>query len=228
MCDVSEIAELNREVVNIKGNYEEAEGVLDPSEYVIPDTIIGTPEESEFVGKYDYFKISIMNLNEKFYIEVTNDYNKDKLTFNYNDSKDGVVTFDWKNIDEITKFTVKIYASDKTGCRGELYRTYTITTPRINVYHGRAICEGIEEYYLCQKYVNYDEVDYNTFMERTSNYIKSLEEKNKSDEDSWLDKTGNFVSEHKTAFIIGAVGLIIVAGVVVAVIMKKHRSSDEI
>ena len=230
MCDVSEVADLNREVVNIKGNFEEKEGTLDPTEFPPPDSVLSDGTEDEYVGTYNYFQISIVNLSERFYVEVSNDYNREVKTFYYSDAKDGVVTFDWENINAVTKFTIKIYSSDKTGCGGELYRTTTVTTPRRNEYYDYGICSVAEGYYLCDKYVTYPEVEFSTFIDRVTRYVDSKENENNpnGDNDSWIEKTGNFIGEHKVIFIVCGVALIIAMGVVVAVIVKKHRSSDEV
>ena len=63
---------------------------------------------SYYLDKYNYFKVSIINISENFYVEISNDYNRDKLVYQYKDTQDGVITFDWKNLDKVTTFTVKV------------------------------------------------------------------------------------------------------------------------
>lgn len=225
-CDATEAANLNREVVNIKASYEEAEGVLDPDEYLRPPAIEG--EEYDYT--YNYFKITIMNITENFYIEVTNDQNNQKLRFDYSDSEDGVVTFDWEGLSEVTNFTIKVYASNNTKCSGETYRTVYLTTPRYNSYYNYAICNEASDYYMCQKYVSFKDVDYYTFMESVNKYIEKKEQEDSEKEaeknDNFLKKAGNFIAEHKTAFIVSGVVVVVVAGVAVTVIIRKRRSSE--
>ncbi len=223
MCEAKEIAELNREVVNIKGSFEEAEGELNPSEFPIPDEILGTEAEADYVGKYNYFKVSIINISENFYVEISNDYNRDKLVYQYKDTQDGVITFDWKNLDKVTTFTVKVYSSDQTNCPDELYRTITISLPRYNEFYDYTLCERASDYYLCEKYVDYGEVDFGTFV---SNITRHIEQKEKEEEEE--AKKEDFVSKHKTILIINGVIVVVITGVVVAVIIKKRRSSDNV
>lgn len=223
-CGSKETAELNQEVVNIKVSYEEAEGILDPSEYTIPDAIIGTEEEETFEARYTYFKVSIINVSENFYIEVTNDINKEKLTFKPEDVKDGTVSFDWRNMDKVANFTIKVYASSNTNCEGEGFRSLYLTLPRVNDYFDYSICNGIEDYYLCQKYVTHDYVDLDTFMGRIKAYRESLEkEKEEINDEDWFIKATNFIKQHKVIFIGGLIVVVAIVGGTVVVITKKRR-----
>ncbi|MEG1648075.1 MAG: hypothetical protein RR325_04860 [Bacilli bacterium] len=229
-CEYKEQAELNSMVANIKTSYEEKEGILDRNEYPIPDSILGTPEEETYVGKYNYFGVNIINLTNKFYIVVSNNVNQEIKTFNYSDAKEGIISFDWSELSIVTTFTLKVYSSNETNCDGELYRTIYLTTPRINEYYGYDLCEGANDYYLCQKYVTFNTVSFEAFEKQINDYKneeKTNNDKNdKENKDKWYVSVSNFVKEHKVIFIVSGVSLVVISGVVIAVIVKKRRSSD--
>ncbi|MEG1142375.1 MAG: hypothetical protein RSE41_08045 [Clostridia bacterium] len=228
-CDYKEQALLNSIVANIKASYEEKEGILDRNEYPVPDAVLGTPEEETYVGTYNYFGISILNLTSKFYVVVTNNVNEDTKTFNYSDSVEGVINFDLKNISKVTTFTIKVYSSNETRCANELYRTVYLTTPRLNVYYNYDLCDNAADYYLCKKYVTFPEVESGSFYTQIEKYLdekNDVSEKPKDENEKWYQKAFNFIKEKKVIFIVSGVSLIVVSGVVIAVIVKKRRSSD--
>ena len=72
-------------------------------------------------------KISIINLTEKFYLKITNDYNDEVWNYSYKDSQDGRINIEWDDLSEVTTFTIKIYSSEQTGCKGESYKTLYLT-----------------------------------------------------------------------------------------------------
>ncbi|MDE6284319.1 MAG: hypothetical protein K2M17_01060 [Bacilli bacterium] len=223
LCDPSEVASLNREVANIKAGYEEIEKKFDVEKNPLPDTVLDSEVEENYVGTYSIFKVFIINLSENFYIEVSNDYNHERYTYGYKDAKDGVVSFEWENLDKVTNFTIKVYTSDKTGCRDELIKTITVITPRLNEYYDYSLCKKVEEYSLCNKYVQYGEVDFQTFIKNITKHIENkeaAERKKEEDED--------FVKKYGFALIVGAIVIVGITTGVVVVIVRKHRSSDKI
>ncbi len=225
VCSTSEQAELRNLVSNMRGTYEEAEEELDPSIYGFPD---GEDENADFIPPTrTYFNISITNLSDKFYLEVSNDNDKTKNRYDITD-KDNIIMFPWYNLESVTNFTIKVYTSDNTGCPGELMRTITLKVPRLNEYYNYELCTDIPEFSLCQKFVTYNEIDLGTFMDRIKQYITSKENNQTSnvENDNFWDSFKNFISENKYYVIGGSILLITISGVVVAVIVKKQRSSE--
>lgn len=213
-CSVDEIVELNHEVVNIKATYEEIEEeITDLDEYPLPDAVLGTPEEDEYVGYINYFKINLTNLGEKFYAVITNDYNREKITLKYKDIVDGVASFKWEHLDKVVNFTIKIYTSTKTGCEGELYRTMYLKTPRYNGYSEYGYCNNAKDYYLCQKYVTFDNISMGEFVQTLDKYY----EKNKE-----AEPEKSFFEKYKIAFIVGGV-LVVALGATGAFVIIKKR-----
>ena len=116
----------------------------------------------------------------------------------------------------MTTFTIKVYADGDANCTTDALRTLYVTTPRYNDYSSYDVCEKAKELDVCQKYVTFKDLDYYVFMERVEKYLEKGEGSKSA--------TKDFFKENKKTIIIGSVALIVVAGVVVAVIMKKRSS----
>ncbi len=223
VCTNAEQAELRTAAGNIRATYEEKERT---------ETRYNDHMEAESDYTYYYLTINITNLSEKFYVEVENDYDKTKKSFNYSDTEDEILSFDWENVyEKPTTFTIKVYSSDKTGCEGELYRTVTVKTPRYNEFSNEAICYQLSDYELCKKWVTYDTIDYEKFNDEVTKYVdKKYDELQKSlgkgTDNSFWERVKEFVSNNKYYFIGGGAVLIVAAGVAVVVIVKRKRSMD--
>lgn len=219
-CSYEERAELNSEISNITASYELLTR-FEPTENV-PDEILGTPEEENYQMEIDYFQINVLNLTENTYAVITNDYNSDRYIYNYEDTTNGNIALTWDNIMNIVEFTIEIYTSDNTTCEGTLLRTLTVRIPRYNSYARLAMCDSLNDYYLCQEYVTFDEISFGTFEERVRNEIErreteALEEE--KEENGILD----FLSQHRTEIIIGVIIVIVIAGGTVVMIKIKRR-----
>lgn len=227
-CDYEEKAQLNKEAANVKANYEIKERIMDPSEYTIPDAILGTEEEDTYVAKTDYMQINILNITKNMYVEVTNDKDSETKTYTYNDVKDGNISFDWYNIGDLIKYTIKVYASNETGCSGNTLKTLYVSLPRYNDYSTYNICTKVPEYYMCQKYVTYEDDGYSSFVTKVKKEVEKQEQKDREEQErksKWYNKMFDFIKEHKTAFIVGGVTLVVVAGGATYIIIKKRRRS---
>lgn len=222
-CGYEEQAKLNNEAANVKANYEIKERILEPGEYDIPDGI----EDGDYVAKTDYIQVNILNLTENMYAEATNDVNRDVKKFNYSDTQNGNISFNWSELDTMATYTIKIYASDKTSCERSPLKTLYVSLPRYNDYSTYEICKQVPDYYLCQRYVTYDSVGYDTFFTRVQEQIdkKNKEEEENRQNNKWYKKVANFIVEHKVPFIIGGVTLVVVASGATIIIIKKRRRS---
>lgn len=220
-CDIEEQSKLNSEAVNIKANYEirvRRFKVDNP-----PDELLGTPEADDYYAETDYFQINILNLTENMYAKVTNDYDDTELIYNYSDTKNGNVAIEWNYVMELTKFKIEIYSSDATGCEDSLLRTLYVSLPRYNDYSTYAVCEKVPDYYLCQRYVTYEHVDFSDFEKKIKNEIAKVEEEKKEEEENniWYNKLLNFLDDNKVIII--SIAAVVIVGAVVVVIMYKRR-----
>ncbi len=213
-CDYETQAKLNTEAATIKAIYEEKLGKFDSS-------VRCNDGETECPG-YNYFKISILNLSENFKVTVKGDnFNK---TFTYSDAVDGIVSFDLQDIMNIHTFTFDVYPSGSTNCTIKKIRTFYLTTPRYNKYYDYGFCEDNPDYYLCEKYVTFEEIEITDFMRTFNNYIEEKEKKAKKEveEKTFLENVKEFIKNHKEIFI-GAGCTVLVVGGVVVFLQKKRR-----
>lgn len=227
-CGYEEKAKLNSEVSNVKANYEIKIRVMDPGEFTPPDAIIGTEDEETYQETTEYMQVNILNITENMYVEVTNNFDNTKTTYQYQDTNNGNIVINWSNLWDLVTYTIKVYASSNTGCVGTPLRTLYVSLPRYNDYSELDFCTKVPDYYLCQRYVTYNKVEFDEFYVKVTEEIAKKENKNendKVDDDKWYQSVSNFVVKHKVAFIIGGISLVVVAGGVTYIIIRKRRRS---
>ena len=209
VCSFKEKSEPMTKASNVKVDYEVVE---DKQEYE------GGTVDNE------YFKISILNITEDLYVVVSNDITNEEVTYTFNDVKDGIITFNWEHNEEITNFTFKIYASDKTQCNGEELKTIRKQTPRYNDFYNRAICQDMKDFYLCQKYTTVKNIDESMFIEKVDNFmLGEIDEDGKETENKKPEnKILQFINDYKWYLVGGAV--VIVIGVTSVIVLKRKKS----
>ena len=217
MCSYSEQAKLNSEVSTIKVIYEPKTGTLDPSEYVCPG---GMPDDCTV--EYNYFTISLLNLSPNFYVKVKNTVNKNIYTLYYEDVKDGVVSFDAEDISEVTTYTFTAYTTANTGCSGEKFRSFYLTTPRYNSYSNYDACKANPEFYLCEKYVTFTDIDYYEFEEKMDAYQEDKKQDDIKQNRNFFLKVLDFIKEYKWFFLTAIAGALVIT-IVTVIIVKKQR-----
>ena len=226
-CNYEEKAKLNNESANVKANYEIKERELTKDEYTAPPDAIPIDEQDSYVPKTEYIEVNILNLIENLYVTVKNDVTKDVKTYYYTDATNGNIKFNWNEIGSIVNYTIKVMASSSSDCNGQTLRTLYLTLPRYNEYSEYDVCDRIPDYYMCQRFVTYDDFKYDDFTENVTKEIADRNKKNeeKKENNKWYKKVGKFISDHKTAFIIGGISLVVVAGGATYIIIKKRRRS---
>lgn len=218
-CGTTELSQINQDASKVKLTYEE-------SFKKIPDEYLG---ESDTGGKYDvtvpYFIIKIINVTDNLYIEVTNSVDKTMRAFTSRDAVDGVISFEWDNVTDISNLTIKVFTGENTSCPHEEIYTDHKTLPKYNQYSSTDACISHPEADICKKFVT-EEVTYEDYAEfndkvkteEIEKAAKKVEDKNKD------SKAIEFVKKNKVGFIIGG-SIIIVAGVVTTVVVIKKRRS---
>ena len=109
------------------------------------------------------FNIRFANLTRDIY--VYDSYN-DKSYYDtgeivLNDFKDG------------TKYRFFIKSND-SNCKDELLMTKYISLPKYNKFYGDPICNGIENYTLCQKWGTFNTTSYSDYKNQINKYKASL------------------------------------------------------
>jgi len=165
------------------------------------------------------FEINVTNVNEYIYIL---DYGFiKKITVN-----DGLVYSKRTNTNNF-EFIYKIYASEKTNCSGEFLLEKSIFIPKTNGFYNNELCEGIEEFYLCDYWYPL-EISYNEFALETEEYKKSIPvdeavEPIKNNE-STIEKFIDFLLENYEYVLSG----IIVLGSAMILVVKRIQKRGDI
>jgi len=135
-----------------------------------------------------------------------------------------------KNIDNNTvectkappgKHKIEIVGQTET-CK-DVLKTYTIELPKYNKYAEDSLCQGIEEFVLCQP--TYDkEIDYDTFVSRVNTYKrtkKTVEEETEKEEDNKITK---YFKDNFLEIIIIIVFIILVAITTILTVKSIRKS----
>ena len=229
-CDVTETNELNSLAANVGVDYEVIEKEITVDEGFNPPDGLTDEEQENYVPKKSYFRIYIRNITEDLYVVVTNQSTNQSTTYTYSDAVDGVISYDEAVYIYSTNYTIEIYSSTSTNCPDtKLYTTY-LTTPLYNNYSETAICDGIEDFYLCHEYlsVSIDNISYEDFLRLAEEYKAGKlnadgTEKNPVTEE---EKNGfiEFLKDNVVIVIIVVVIIIAAGGLITYVVIRKQRS----
>lgn len=216
-CSYSEQAKLNDLVANVKASYEYIERLSDEKGM--------DPDSGEEMDVWEsIFKISVLNITEEIYITISNDATGFEATYKYEDTNNGIVEFEQKDLTKVTEYKIDVY-SNNSNCAGELYRTFTLKTPKFNVFSNIALCNIYPNYYYCQEFLDTDvEIDYEKFYDGLESYQELHPEEEQKEETKKENKLIKFYKEHALAINIIA-GVLVVGGVTATVILVKRKRS---
>lgn len=124
------------------------------------------------------------------------------------------------------KYTYTVIGNTDT-CN-DILKSGTITVADYNPYYNDPLCEGIEEFVLCQR--TYDKkIDRSTFESRVATYKKSKSSSsnssNKNDEETNTDKIIEYIKNNLTQIIIIVIFIILILITIVLTIknVKERR-----
>lgn len=223
-CSYSEQAEINNIVANVKANYE----TVDIYDGKVLD--IDNPGADGKIPEVDYyikgFNITVLNITEDIYVQIKNSIDNNVVTFKYEDTKDGIASFQTRNVNQLITYTVEIY-SNKGACIGELFRKISLTTPIYNLFSEWRDCKENPEFYYCQEYLSVENISINEFRTKLKDYKIEKEEKRKEEEienKNFWNKIKKIYQEN--AIIINLVGsVVLISGVATTVILIKKKRS---
>lgn len=223
-CSMDESSKLSSLAVNVKVDYEIVEKEMPMEEgFNYPDGL--TEEEiANYKNTSDFFRIHIYNITEELYVEVRNTTTGDSKNYYYADTDNGTVSFDEIVSEKITDYTVTVYSSNKTGCSDKKLTTITKTTPMYNVISELAICDGIEEYYLCQPYLSV-KTNFENYESLIKDYRKNKEGKSEaSKKEEKKEGFLGFLKNNKGIVVATVVLIVTIGGLVTVIIVKRQRS----
>jgi len=169
-----------------------------------------------------YSNVSIYNITEDIYIEITNKNDAEIKRYYYKDTKDGSISW---TIDayEITNYEIKIF-SNETDCLGEEYRKIDLTTPKYNNHHGMPYCNDNKEYY-CAEFITQE---INMTEEQLKKRAEEDELKRNSEERPNEEKKNKNFLEIYGIYIVLGITVVIVIGVCIRVLLVKMKRSKTI
>ena len=133
-----------------------------------------------------------------------------------------IIAFDWFDIDQIAKLTVKVYTSAKTNCADEEIMVQYKTLPMYNYYSDSQYCEENPKEEVCQQYVT-NEITEEEYYKQVDKHVSSGEEE--KEEKNVVKKVTNYFKKNKKQVIIGGSIIIVVGVVTTAVVIIKRRRS---
>lgn len=215
-CSLEDRNALRAMAANVNVTYEEGS-----EEY--------NPEDGVYIDTY-FLDVKIYNLTSKMRVEVYTDGVRKPDYFYFDDlNGDGFLSLRSANATKKMKYTIKLYGSSN-DCFEQLLRTINITLPKYNYYSGYEICNGVTEFYMCQRFTNYD-FDPTTFYSSVYAYKEKINaQQNIIDENGDIEENNSLtskvlktISDNKMVII----SFILIVGVVatVIVILKKRGSA---
>lgn len=164
-----------------------------------------------------YFDIYVSNFNDKFYF-----VDSDGREFRYVESLNENGTRYLREVSEGLPYKLEVYTSNETNCPNTKITTKKTELPYYNDYSQREECNGIEEFYLCQKY-------YSGYIESDEFFLKQIEKYKKNDiveapdEVSWWSNITLFLSSNLLIVIPASVILILL---IIVLIVKGVKSKN--
>ncbi len=175
------------------------------------------------------------NVNITYTYEIVD--NKAVFTFTVANIVDGIYFFDslneksytqhgefkLNNFEDGKKYRFFIKSSDK-NCKDEVLLTKYITLPKYNQFYGDPICEGIENYTLCQKWGTFNVTTYKDYVAQIQKYKSKNKKENteviEEKQPTLTDKILNFLYKY---YIFILVGIIVIGSSLIFYLSRKNR-----
>lgn len=128
-----------------------------------------------------------------------------------------------KNYSDGIKYRFFIKSNDN-DCKDEVLMTKYVTLPKYNIYYGNSLCEGIEDYALCQRWGSFSVNNYEEYETQIKKYKSSLVKKESNienkEEETFFDKVTDFLYDY---YIFILSGIIIIGLIIIYYLYKKDK-----
>jgi hypothetical protein len=209
-CNYKVKANLNREAALVKTNYE----VIERKEQIVPGP---NDEFEEYTAIYYSFKITVYNITDDLYINISSSNNDINKKVYYKDTTEGKYSFTTDNQEDIIKYTINIYPN-VASCGSTKLKSYVFTKPKYNMYSKYGFCKEHPDLSYCQKFLTKDiELNDGIISNYADEYATEEQNTNQNNNSFW-----NFI-KNNYLYILG--GIIIIGGITTGtiVIIKKRR-----
>lgn len=153
---------------------------------VIKNSIDSIYQLNYDVDKGFYFYITTYPIDDRVYIKIKGDGIEE--TKGFLDAKNQVISVERYYIYEKVEYTVEIY-SNMEGCKDELIKTISVTTPKYNNYRDSNVCEFNKEYKLCQPFEDTSKISEDELERQVKEYESN---KNKTSLEKAIEKVKEY------------------------------------
>ena len=207
-CDSKTKSNLLKEANQIKVDYEEKSETVHVNAY-----------GDEFDMEKYWLEVSLYNLTNNFTLQISNDYNDDKITVISSMIKDGKYTFKDLNYNSIIKYKIELF-TNSDSCDRYIVKTINYTKPMLNPNYAYESCQNNDGLSICKKYITNSNYIYNMGLglDEAINDIKKNGDKN-SEEPQENNK--NFWQKYYI-YIIASTSVLLIITVTLIIINKKR------
>lgn len=183
---------------------------------------------SNITTSYDYventdsvtFSITIHNVHKELLIK-DNVNNK-----TYSSNNNSLNNFTITNLKDGTNYSFGVYAK-ASDCSYRLFNTLYINLPKYNKYYKDSLCEGLDNFSLCQRWGENGNITYDTFKTKVEEYkkkdvINDVEEIKKDETSTLIEQIGNFWAKYYLYITLG----ILITLLPIIIIVNKKNSYD--
>ena len=128
-----------------------------------------------------------------------------------------------QNFGDGTKYRFFIKSNDR-DCKDEVLATKYVTLPKYNKFYGDPLCEGIENYVLCQRWGSFNITSYTDYVAQLKKYKASLvkEEKVVEEEkkETLAEKVVDFLLKY---YIYILIAIIVICSSIIYYLSKKDK-----
>lgn len=198
-CNASEFSRLQKLASNIATSYTYTESF-----------------DANNIG-HAIFTVKINNLNNELYLQ---DFYTEQI-YGYSNSE--MVFYNQK---PGKKITLTVYGNNEE-CVGRRINNLYISLPNYNPYYKDPICEGYEDYDLCQKWYKTD-YSYDEFKKAMTDFIYKEEEKKSNDDDNnnpfeLFYKIFGFLAKY---YLYIFIPIIAISAIMIIVLKKKNKKNE--
>ena len=207
---------ISNDANNVKVRYEELDDYVYGKTIEVESDLNGDGELGEIDDIGYALKVTITGITENIFIKLENDIDYDEPIYKYNDTDNGVISFDLTENNDVRTYIVKVF-SNTSECGNILYREFRFVLPRFNFMCTSYACAANPDLESCKPFV-FD----NNKQQFLQTYQKEMQEVNKKNETKEENKKSikDYVMEYRLYIIILVV--IIFVGIVV-IVMKRRR-----
>ncbi len=174
-------------------------------------------EQSTVIVEEPKFVFKIHNIEDGIYIVQKNDKNSDTVDIFYENTSNGVYTFETTNKDDIINYTFEVY-SNLDQSRGEQLSNFLYTKPKENPFASLEVCQTYYDSEFCEAYITKEiNIPIESLYQVLSEEALLKEKEAKTEEG-----IKGIISNYYVYFIVGIV--VISLAVVTVVLIRKRRN----